>query len=451
MVGLRFSYSIVSNPTLKSSDRGYCSTRDSARDRTRCGDSRTSAATYGILGIAIPRLQKQREDAVRAEISTLTLYYRVDIPAGVTTASPDINPATPEDLENHRKVEKVVNNTKYQPQNDHAESCHGINQPDECGQHLGDDSQKTFRALICSYVVTSCGLNLRGSCRIMHAFSPQPSQAYGQQALGRIRKVGQKHVVWLFTYYVVGTFNEVMKGKIMDKFLPLLVADLNSSFFEVDDDSCEEDGKNDVQGGEKVVGGWVRNGDTVIPYSVAKAKGVDLSQTQRLDAMDASRARYEVLKGSEKTLPESNGNVEAEADTEEEPVFDLSDDINEKAEDRFVSPDFEASDCSGREDSAFDAEDVDLDEIRQLVYKTKSSERETGSDVESDVLLIQGTRFSRGQMQDLWKTMESYSFRVSYLTRMHISGWLRQKEIEEFLSVLNRHSLSIYIRRPCLM
>lgn len=87
------------------------------------------------------------------------------------------------------------------------------------------DTEKV-RVLISSYSVNSAVLNLQNLCRNVHLLSPATSSAILDQAIGRICRFGQRHVVLVYDYQVQKTINTVILNRNNSKALPFIVMDM---------------------------------------------------------------------------------------------------------------------------------------------------------------------------------------------------------------------------------
>ncbi|EGD97711.1 hypothetical protein TESG_05112 [Trichophyton tonsurans CBS 112818] len=89
--------------------------------------------------------------------------------------------------------------------------------------------------LVCSYNVSSTGLNLQKLCRNVVIFSPPTSKASQDQAIGRVKRLGQTHVVHVYEIRVRDSFNIRQVITNITKAVPALVADLNSRIFHIEE------------------------------------------------------------------------------------------------------------------------------------------------------------------------------------------------------------------------
>ncbi|EZF68463.1 hypothetical protein A7C99_4982 [Trichophyton rubrum] len=89
--------------------------------------------------------------------------------------------------------------------------------------------------LVCSYNVSSTGLNLQKLCRNVVIFSPPTSKASQDQAIGRVKRLGQTHVVHVYEIRVRDSFNIRQVISNITKAVPALVADLNSRAFHIEE------------------------------------------------------------------------------------------------------------------------------------------------------------------------------------------------------------------------
>lgn len=109
--------------------------------------------------------------------------------------------------------------------------------------------------LICSYSINAAGLNLQQLCRNVHLFSEGTSKSVVNQAIGRVCRLGQQHVVLVYDYQVEKSFDMTLVLRNKMKAIPGLVAEMSGGEFlaEAGDDQSTE--------GPSLGGKWVvRNG-----------------------------------------------------------------------------------------------------------------------------------------------------------------------------------------------
>lgn len=60
--------------------------------------------------------------------------------------------------------------------------------------------RNSYYVLICSFYVNSAGSNLQSLCRNMHLWDIPTLDRYVQQAVGRVRRLGQRKIVKVYDY-----------------------------------------------------------------------------------------------------------------------------------------------------------------------------------------------------------------------------------------------------------
>ncbi|KAJ9200953.1 hypothetical protein DTO032I3_4427 [Paecilomyces variotii] len=94
----------------------------------------------------------------------------------------------------------------------------------------------SHHVLICSFYVNSAGSNPQNLCRNVHLWDIPTSDRYVQQAVGRVRRLGQTHIVKVYDYYLDKSFNSRQLSLNLNKLVPSLVTELNSNIINVDYD-----------------------------------------------------------------------------------------------------------------------------------------------------------------------------------------------------------------------
>lgn len=97
---------------------------------------------------------------------------------------------------------------------------------------LFNESRTEAMVLVCSYSVNSAGLNLQHLCRNVHLFETALSEAIMMQAIGRVRRIGQRRIVKVYDYRVPDSFNARQVEKALEKSVPGLIAEMNSLIFQ---------------------------------------------------------------------------------------------------------------------------------------------------------------------------------------------------------------------------
>lgn len=88
----------------------------------------------------------------------------------------------------------------------------------------GTDEIMIFNA---SSTIGSCGLNLHQACNYAFEVDPAPNNGLKQQAVGRLRRVGQQKIVQHFEMYVANTFYDRAIAHRISKTLPMVISDLS--------------------------------------------------------------------------------------------------------------------------------------------------------------------------------------------------------------------------------
>lgn len=111
---------------------------------------------------------------------------------------------------------------------------------------------KSCMVLVCTYSVSSAGLNLQNLCRNVHIFSCPPNRSAVEQAIGRNARIGQDRVVLVYEYQLLNSFDMELVQRNKQKFIPGFIAEMSREAYE---------GRGDVN--EVVdIGRWVlRDGE----------------------------------------------------------------------------------------------------------------------------------------------------------------------------------------------
>jgi hypothetical protein len=109
--------------------------------------------------------------------------------------------------------------------------------------------------LICSYYVNAAGSNLQPLCRNSHHFDIPTSESLLKQAIGRLKRCGQRKVVKIYKYIVSNSFNMLILGRALTKGLLDLAAMLNGDIFEM---KAGQDEEGEISFD---VGTWAENRD----------------------------------------------------------------------------------------------------------------------------------------------------------------------------------------------
>lgn len=92
----------------------------------------------------------------------------------------------------------------------------------------------SHHVLICSDYIISAGSNLQSLCRNVHLFGIPTSDRYIQQAIGRVWRLGQTHIVKVYDYYLDHSFNTRQLSLNLNKLIPSLVTELNNGIIAVE-------------------------------------------------------------------------------------------------------------------------------------------------------------------------------------------------------------------------
>ncbi|PIG82089.1 DNA repair helicase rad5 [Aspergillus arachidicola] len=84
--------------------------------------------------------------------------------------------------------------------------------------------------LICAYNVNAAGMNLQNLCRNVHILSMGLSKSVVNQAIGRVSRLGQERMAFVYEYRLRSSFDEDLVSRSERKALPGLVADLGEGF-----------------------------------------------------------------------------------------------------------------------------------------------------------------------------------------------------------------------------
>lgn len=109
--------------------------------------------------------------------------------------------------------------------------------------------------LVCSFYVNSAGSNLQSLCRNVHLFDMPRSDRYIQQAVGCVRRLGQRRIVKVYDYFLQDSFNNRQLSLNLNKFVPSLVTELNQNIVQVYYDKKTK---------ELDLGHWARNLDDIL-------------------------------------------------------------------------------------------------------------------------------------------------------------------------------------------
>lgn len=117
--------------------------------------------------------------------------------------------------------------------------------------------------LIMTYAVGSTGLNLQKDCKRVHCLKGANNLGILSQSLGRVRRLGNPNdIVYIYEYFVKGTFDDRNVWRNIEKVVPQAIAELNRQIFYGED----EDEVGDVDLGNWVmIDGKLTRHDTIDP------------------------------------------------------------------------------------------------------------------------------------------------------------------------------------------
>ncbi|KAI4124020.1 MAG: hypothetical protein LQ341_007121 [Variospora aurantia] len=122
-----------------------------------------------------------------------------------------------------------------------------------------------LRVLIIPYALAGFGLNLQKDCWRIHAIECAWNLAALEQAIGRIRRLGNPQpIVYVYEYIVPGTFDDKAIQRNIEKAIPQAMAELNRQIFFGKD---TDDGTGSVD-----VGDWVSHEGQLWRYEEAREK-----------------------------------------------------------------------------------------------------------------------------------------------------------------------------------
>ena len=145
--------------------------------------------------------------------------------------------------------------------------------------------------LVCSYSVNSSGMNLQRLCHNVHLFETAMSEPVAMQAIGRVRRLGQTHVVKVYDYRVLDSFNMRQAVTNLSKAVPGMIAELNKAIFNVGIDDA---------GDNISLGRWERTDDgRLVPSTRAEEDddSSDEEQSAVLSGDDVVMTIMNIMKG----------------------------------------------------------------------------------------------------------------------------------------------------------
>ena len=101
-------------------------------------------------------------------------------------------------------------------------------------------SETEAMVLIIPFAVGAIGLNLQQRCRRVHIVESAHNDSTLGQAIGRTRRLGNPNsVVYIYQYYIGGTFDDVIVRRNIEKAIPEAMAELNRQLFSGADDDTQ--------------------------------------------------------------------------------------------------------------------------------------------------------------------------------------------------------------------
>ena len=86
--------------------------------------------------------------------------------------------------------------------------------------------------LIIPFVVGATGLNLQQRCWCVHIVDSAHNESNLSQAIGSTRRLGNLNsVVYVYQYYIGGTFDDVIVRRNIEKAIPEGMVELNRQIF----------------------------------------------------------------------------------------------------------------------------------------------------------------------------------------------------------------------------
>ena len=102
---------------------------------------------------------------------------------------------------------------------------------------LFNHSEDEAMVLIIPFAVGATGLNLQERCHHVHIIESAHNDSTLAQGIGRTRRLGNPNsVVYVYQYYIGGTFDDMIVRRNIEKAIPEAMAELNRQVFKGGDD-----------------------------------------------------------------------------------------------------------------------------------------------------------------------------------------------------------------------
>lgn len=144
-------------------------------------------------------------------------------------------------------------------------------------------------AFIGGFNVGSCGLNLHLLCNWAIDFDCAANRGQEEQAIGRLRRIGQKFTVERFELSVESSFQDRQSMNLLMKALPGAIAELAMNVYEYD--QLDEDGEKEFS-----VGDWYLIGGELVQGPDPRVTGIHAEQ--KLTPLELVEAIFTNKKGS---------------------------------------------------------------------------------------------------------------------------------------------------------
>ncbi len=104
-----------------------------------------------------------------------------------------------------------------------------------------DRNPYKYKVLITPYGLACTGYNFQHSCWHLHCYEVSLNEGITAQAIGRNRRIGcPSDVVYVYLYYIQGTFDDRQMTNNMIKAMPQVFAELNREIFSGEGDSDKD-------------------------------------------------------------------------------------------------------------------------------------------------------------------------------------------------------------------
>ncbi|KAB8079334.1 P-loop containing nucleoside triphosphate hydrolase protein [Aspergillus leporis] len=125
-------------------------------------------------------------------------------------------------------AEQIYVSTVLREANIDTEVFHACLSRDERMEIIDQFAQKMDECmvLVCGYNINAAGLNLQSLCRNVHLLCVGISKSIVKQVIGRVSRLGQDRITFVYEYRVAGSFDGELVEKSESKALPGLVAEV---------------------------------------------------------------------------------------------------------------------------------------------------------------------------------------------------------------------------------